>query len=95
MPFQKRNEWQYPPTVNLMDLSNYLNVISRIENRVYHMINDNHHNSHCTFYRINPLNHHPPYKGYKSIMIFAKVRQRPLEEEVFTLTYMPNMESLR
>lgn len=37
----------------------------------------------------------PLYKGYKSIMVFAKVRQRPLEEEVFTLTYMPNMESLR
>ena len=37
----------------------------------------------------------PLYKGYKSIIVFAKVRKRPLEEEVFTLTYMPNMESLR
>lgn len=37
----------------------------------------------------------PLYKGYKSIMIFAKIKQRNLKDEVFTLTYMPNMESLR
>lgn len=37
----------------------------------------------------------PLYKGYKSIMIFAKIKQRELKDEVFTLTYMSNMESLR
>ncbi len=37
----------------------------------------------------------PLYKGYKSIMIFAKIKERELKDEVFTLTYMPNMESLR
>jgi len=37
----------------------------------------------------------PLYKGYKSIMIFAKVKERELKDEVFTLTFMPNMESLR
>ena len=37
----------------------------------------------------------PLYKGYKSIMIFAKVKKREFKDEVFTLTYMPNMDSLR
>ncbi|RPJ11010.1 MAG: outer membrane lipoprotein-sorting protein, partial [Deltaproteobacteria bacterium] len=37
----------------------------------------------------------PLYKGYKSIMIFAKLKARELADEVFTLTYMPNIESLR
>jgi outer membrane lipoprotein-sorting protein len=37
----------------------------------------------------------PLYKGYKSIMIYAKIRQRNYKDEVFTLTYMPNLESLR
>jgi len=37
----------------------------------------------------------PLYKGYKSIMIFAKLKVRELADEVFTLTYMPNIESLR
>ncbi len=37
----------------------------------------------------------PLYKGYLSIMIFAKIRQRTFKDEVFTLTYMPNLESLR
>jgi len=37
----------------------------------------------------------PLYKGYRSIMIFAEMKQRELKDEVFTLTYMPNMESLR
>jgi outer membrane lipoprotein-sorting protein len=37
----------------------------------------------------------PLYKGYKSIMIFAKIKDRTLNDEVFTLTFMPNMESLR
>ena len=37
----------------------------------------------------------PLYKGYKSVMIFAKIKKRELKDEVFTLTYMPKMESLR
>lgn len=37
----------------------------------------------------------PLYKGYKSIMLFAKLKKREFKDEVFTLTYMPGMESLR
>lgn len=37
----------------------------------------------------------PLYKGYKSIMIFANIKERKLKDEVFTLTFMPNMDSLR
>ena len=37
----------------------------------------------------------PLYKGYKSVMLFAKMKKRDLKDEVFTLTFMPNMESLR
>jgi len=37
----------------------------------------------------------PLYKGYKSVMIFAKLKKRTFKDEVFTLTFMPNLESLR
>ena len=37
----------------------------------------------------------PLYKGYKSVMIFAKIKKRDFRDEVFTLTFMPNIESLR
>lgn len=37
----------------------------------------------------------PLYKGYKSVMIFAKIKARDFKDEVFTLTFMPNIESLR
>jgi outer membrane lipoprotein-sorting protein len=37
----------------------------------------------------------PLYKGYKSVMIFAKMKARELNDEVFTMTFMPNLESLR
>jgi outer membrane lipoprotein-sorting protein len=37
----------------------------------------------------------PLYKGYKSVMIFAKVKEKTFTDEVFTLTFMPKMESLR
>ena len=37
----------------------------------------------------------PLYKGYKSIMIFAKIKKKDFKDEVFTLTFMPNMDSLR
>ena len=37
----------------------------------------------------------PLYKGYKSIMIFAKIKEKDLPDEVFTLNYMSKIESLR
>jgi outer membrane lipoprotein-sorting protein len=37
----------------------------------------------------------PLYKGYKSVMIFAKIKERKLDDEVFTMTFMPNIDSLR
>jgi len=37
----------------------------------------------------------PLYKNYKSIMILAKIKARSFKDEVFTLTFMPNIESLR
>jgi len=37
----------------------------------------------------------PLYKGYKSVMLFANYKKRELADEVFTLTFMPNLESLR
>lgn len=37
----------------------------------------------------------PLFKGYKSVMIFAKIKKRVFKDEVFTLTFMPNLESLR
>jgi len=37
----------------------------------------------------------PLYKGYKSIMIFAKVKVKDLPDEVFTLNFLSKVESLR
>ena len=37
----------------------------------------------------------PLYKGYTSLMIFARLEAREFKDEVFTLTYLPNLESLR
>ena len=37
----------------------------------------------------------PLYKDYKSVMIFAKIKEKKFNDEVFTLTFMPNMDSLR
>jgi outer membrane lipoprotein-sorting protein len=37
----------------------------------------------------------PLYRGYKSVIIVANIKQRNFKDEVFTLTFMPNMESLR
>ena len=37
----------------------------------------------------------PLYKGYKSVMILANVKAKDFKDEVFTLTFMPNIESLR
>jgi outer membrane lipoprotein-sorting protein len=36
----------------------------------------------------------PLYKGYKSVMLFANFKKRDVADEAFTLTFMPNMESL-
>lgn len=37
----------------------------------------------------------PLYKGYRSIMLFARMKRRELSDEIFTLSYMPNLDSLR
>src|SRR4030066_804832 len=37
----------------------------------------------------------PLYKGYTSVMIMAGIKKRTFKDEVFTLTFMPNLESLR
>jgi len=37
----------------------------------------------------------PLHKGYKSIIIYAKIVKREFEDEVFTLAFMPKVESLR
>jgi hypothetical protein len=37
----------------------------------------------------------PLYKGYKSEMILARAKERDFKDEVFTLTFMSSMESLR
>ena len=37
----------------------------------------------------------PLYKGYQSVMMFANVRKRNFNDEVFTLTFMPKLDSLR
>lgn len=37
----------------------------------------------------------PLYKGYKSVMIFAKIKVKDFKDEVFTLTFMPKADSLR
>jgi hypothetical protein len=37
----------------------------------------------------------PLYKGYKSSMTFVRLEARRVPPEVFTLTYMPNLESIR
>jgi hypothetical protein len=37
----------------------------------------------------------PLYQGYKSIIIFARIKPRKLSPEVFTTDYMSRMESLR
>ena len=37
----------------------------------------------------------PLYKNFKSIMILAKIKARDFKDEVFTLTFMPNLDSMR
>lgn len=37
----------------------------------------------------------PVYRGYKAVMLFAKIEPREFPDEVFTLNYMPRVEELR
>jgi hypothetical protein len=37
----------------------------------------------------------PLQKGYKSVMIFANIKERDLPDEAFTLNFLPRVESLR
>ena len=37
----------------------------------------------------------PLYKGYKSVMLFAQIKAKQYKDEVFTLDFMPKMETLR
>ncbi|MGD8484786.1 MAG: outer membrane lipoprotein-sorting protein, partial [Thioalkalispiraceae bacterium] len=37
----------------------------------------------------------PLYKNYKSVMLFSKIQKRDFPDEVFTLNYLPRVESLR
>jgi hypothetical protein len=37
----------------------------------------------------------PLYEGYKSVMMFANIKAREFKDEVFTLTFLPQLDSLR
>jgi outer membrane lipoprotein-sorting protein len=37
----------------------------------------------------------PLYKGYKSVMLYSKIKNRKFDDEVFTLTYLPRVDELR
>jgi outer membrane lipoprotein-sorting protein len=37
----------------------------------------------------------PLHKGYKSVMIFAKLAEKEFADEIFTLNYLPKVEELR
>lgn len=37
----------------------------------------------------------PLHQGYRSVMVFAGIKKRELRDEVFTQTFLPNLESLR
>jgi hypothetical protein len=37
----------------------------------------------------------PLYEGFKSIMVFARIRKREIADEVFTLTFLPRIDSVR
>ncbi|MCK4835326.1 MAG: outer membrane lipoprotein-sorting protein, partial [Candidatus Aminicenantes bacterium] len=37
----------------------------------------------------------PLHEGYKSIMIFAKIKKQEFKDEVFTIAFMPTIETLR
>jgi outer membrane lipoprotein-sorting protein len=37
----------------------------------------------------------PLYKGYKSVMLFARIKKREVPDEVFTLNFLPRIDELR
>ena len=37
----------------------------------------------------------PLYKGYKSVMLFARIKKRDIPDEVFTLNYLSKVDELR
>ena len=37
----------------------------------------------------------PLHKGYKAVMVFAKISPRKIDDEVFTLHYMDKIKDLR
>jgi hypothetical protein len=37
----------------------------------------------------------PLYKGYKSLIVYARVQKRSVPDEVFTLDFLPRLETLR
>lgn len=37
----------------------------------------------------------PLHKGYKSVMLYSRIKSRKLDDEVFTLTYLPRVDELR
>ena len=37
----------------------------------------------------------PLYKGYKSVMVYAKIKPKKLADEVFSLNYLPRVDDLR
>lgn len=37
----------------------------------------------------------PLYKGYKSVMLFARITPRQFDDEVFTLNFLPKLDDLR
>jgi hypothetical protein len=37
----------------------------------------------------------PLYKGYRSIMVYARMKQRRIPDEVFTLDFLPKIETIR
>ena len=37
----------------------------------------------------------PLYKGYQSILAYASVKKRIVADEVFTLEYLPKIETIR
>jgi hypothetical protein len=37
----------------------------------------------------------PFYIGYKSVMVFANIKARDIRDEVFTLTFLPQLDTLR
>lgn len=37
----------------------------------------------------------PLYKGYRSLMIFSRIKKRELKDEIFTITFMSKIDTLR